>query len=555
MLPLTKEGIYPGLPVYAEVPRRSHQLGLRHVLLTLLAASATAYVLLGSLYRPNEFEVYTCGSPSCARNPAFLVKAKHGAVASENELCSDIGVKILKKGGNAVDAAISTTLCIGVTNMFSSGIGGGGFMTVRLPPLQSNLSSISSSKVMTIDFREVAPAASREKMYVGQSNKARWGGLAVGVPGELRGLKKAHELWGKLKWSDLVRPNAELAKGWKVSKELERRIEMFATPMHNLPEWKAIFAPNGCLLREEGPDVFYKGPIAESILARIRDTGGIMTQDDLSNYEVKVQPALEGTYRGRKIYTTHAPTSGPVLLHMLNLLEKYEDFAADGRTSLNVHRLIEIIKFGFAARTKVADPNFMERADAKHIDEIPTKAYADYIFPNITDGFTHSPEYYNPVYDVPTDHGTSHSSVLDKDGMAVAITSTVNLIFGSMVLDPVTGVILNDEMDDFSIPGVPNAFGLFPSPSVFQVLANLEWGLDASAAVEYGRVHDQLFPTFVDVDNVYPSEIVEDLKNRGHNITISDISRVAAVVQVITKHDDSIYAASDSRKRGRAAGY
>ncbi len=99
-------------------------------------------------------------------------------------------------------------------------------MTVRLPPLQSNLSSISSSKVMTIDFREVAPAASREKMYVGQSDKARWGGLAVGVPGELRGLKKAHELWGKLKWSDLVRPNAELAKGWKVSKELERRIEV-----------------------------------------------------------------------------------------------------------------------------------------------------------------------------------------------------------------------------------------------------------------------------------------------------------------------------------------
>jgi len=179
--------------------------------------------------------------------------------------------------------------------------------------------------------------------------------------------------------------------------------------------------------------------------------------------------------------------------------------------------------------------------------------------------------------------------------MAVAITSTVNLVFGSLVLDSETGVILNDELDDFSIPGTPNAFGLFPSPynypepgkrplsstaptiiedaagdvwavvgasggsrifpAVFQTLVNLDWGLDASAAVEFGRVHDQLFPTLVEADNVYPAELLDALRARGHNVSVADVSRIAAVVQLVTQESGTLYAASDSRKRGKAAGY
>ncbi|KAI0341981.1 gamma-glutamyltranspeptidase [Trametopsis cervina] len=551
---------------------------------------------------------HTCGSLSCARNPAYLIKAKHGAVASENIVCSELGVSTMKKGGNAVDAAVATTMCIGVTNMFSSGIGGGGFMTVRIPTPEGN----KTSEVYTVDFRETAPAAATETMYVGRARDARWGGLAVGVPGELRGLKKAHEMWGKLEWKDLVAPSVELAKGWKVSKLLEMRIETISPVVHNEPDWKAVFAPNGCLLREgdiirrtalsrtlarvaeEGPDAFYTGPVAESIVAKVQATGGIMTLKDLAQYDVRVAPALEGTYRGKKIYTSHAPTSGPVLVYMLNLLEQFEDFVDEGRTSLNVHRILEIMKFGFAARTRISDPSYRKHDSAK-IDEIPTKEYAKVIFPNITDNYTHPPEYYNPVYDVPMDHGTSHSSIVDKDGMVVAITSTVNLVFGSLVLDSATGVILNDEMDDFSIPGVPNAFGLYPSPynypqpgkrplsstaptiledadgefaiaigasggsrifpSVFQTLVNMDWGLDPSAAIEYGRLHDQLFPLAVEADNIYPSRILQDLRRKGHNITVSDISRAGAVVQVVAKQGDTIYAASDSRKLGKAAGY
>lgn len=546
---------------------------------------------------------------SYTRNKAYIIEATNGAVASENEICSNIGVGTLKGGGNAVDAVISTTLCIGVVNMFSSGIGGGGFMTVRIPPSSPN----TSSEVFNIDFREVAPALANTTMYKNDPAASLFGGLAVGVPGELRGLEEAHRRWGTLPWKQLVQPSVELARGWTMQTELSRRIheEFFASLMLGNPDWRAIFAPNGRLLQagetirrtnlsrtlamiaEEGPGALYKGPIANSLVKKVHSTGGILSHQDLEHYRVKVMPALQGTYRGRTVYTTHAPTSGPVLLHMLNLMEHYDALIEEGRTLENMHRYIEAMKFGFAARTKVCDPTFAN--DSTSIEEIPTKAYSDLVFPNITDDRTHAPEYYHPIFDMVDDHGTSHSSVVDKNGMAVALTSTVNMVFGSQVMDPETGIILNDQMDDFSTPGKPNIFGLYPSPfnypepgkrplssttptiiehedgsfylaiggsggsrifpAVFQVILNMDWGMDASAAIEYGRIHDQLYPLMADVDSVYSDEIIARLREKGHNVTISDINRIASVVQVVSKKGDNIYAASDSRKNGVAAGY
>ncbi|KZT10634.1 gamma-glutamyltranspeptidase [Laetiporus sulphureus 93-53] len=548
-------------------------------------------------------------APSYTHNQAYIIEATHGAVASENEICSELGVDILKAGGNAVDAAISTTLCIGVVNMFSSGIGGGGFMTVRIPPPFPN----ASSEVYTIDFREVAPARANTTMYLDNPIASLIGGLAVGVPGELRGLEEAHKRWGSIPWKALVEPSVKLARGWKMQRELARRIriDFFSALMLEDPDWSSIFAPSGSLLEkgeiirrinlsrtlaiiaEEGADAFYKGPIADAFIEKVRATGGILTHKDLENYQVHVKPALQGTYRGRKVYTTDAPTSGPVLLHMLNLMEHYKDLIDEGRTALNTHRYVEAMKFGFAARTKVCDPAFANKSAP--IDEISTKEYSDIIFPNITDDRTHTPDYYHPIFDVIDDHGTSHTSVVDKNGMAVALTSTINMVFGSQVMDPVTGIILNDEMDDFSTPGQPNNFGLYPSPfnypepgkrplssttptiienedgsfylavggsggsrifgSVFQVILNMNWGMDVSAAIEYGRLHDQLFPTFAEADDVYSGEILDGLRERGHNITVSDINRIAAVVQAVTKQGNRLYAASDSRKDGIAAGY
>lgn len=538
------------------------------------------------------------------RNPAYLVKVRSGAVASENKLCSDIGVHVLKDGGNAVDSAIATTFCIGVVNMFSSGLGGGGFMTVRIP----SSSPGKASDMYTIDFRETAPSSANATMYVGKPELAKFGGLAVGVPGELRGLEEAHRRWGTLSWKRLIEPSIALAQGWKVDRELAKRITWYPDLMLKNPAWSAIFAPTGKFLRQgevirrtnlsltlatianKGAGAFYKGPIADSIVLKVQETGGILTHTDLEKYTVQVRPALQGVYRGRKVFTSHAPTSGPVLLHMLNLIENFD---MKERTSLNVHRLVEVLKFGFAARTKVCDPLFNN--STYRIGEISTKAYADTILGNITDDQTHPPEYYKPEYDVLVDHGTSHSSVVDKNGMAVSLTSTINLIFGSQILDPNTGIILNNEMDDFSTPGVPNAFGLQPSPynypepgkrplsstaptimeredgsfflalggsggsrifgALFQVLLNLDWGLNLSDAIEFGRLHDQLFPLRLDADDVYPPDILKDLKGRGHNITVSDVNRVAAVVQAVMREGEFIFAASDSRKNGIAAGY
>ncbi|KAJ7346605.1 nucleophile aminohydrolase [Mycena albidolilacea] len=559
----------------------------------------TAFCALGGLlfnYWPKPAHVGIGG------NPSYLIKARNGAVATENILCSEIGVDVLKAGGNAVDAAIAATFCIGTVAMYSSGIGGGGLMTIRIPPVSAG----EPSEVFTIDFRETAPALANTTMFPPYSNSSRYGGLSVGVPGEIRGLEEAHRRWGTLPWKTLVEPSIALAKGWTIQVELGQRITWFPELMLGNPDWSAVFAPRGRFLREgevirrtnysrtlatiasEGPDAFYKGPIADSLIKKIRATGGVLSHADFENYRVEVKHALQGTYRGRKVYTTDAPTSGPALLHMLNLIEK---FPMTTRTPLNVHRAIEVLKFGFAARTKICDPAFNN--DTKRIDEIPTKSFADAVAVNITDDRTHSAQYYNPEYDVKTDHGTSHTSVIDKNGMAVALTSTVNLIFGSQVLDPETGVLLNDEMDDFSTPGTPNGFGLWPSPynypepgkrplssmvptivehedgsltvvggsgggrifgAIFQTLLNLDWGLDAREAVEYWRVHTQLLPEIVDVDEGYPAHILAGLLERGHRLSVTPL--VAAVVQLIVRRPDGqIFAASDSRKNGIAAGW
>ncbi|KAF8586708.1 hypothetical protein K439DRAFT_1659522 [Ramaria rubella] len=547
---------------------------------------------------------------SANRNPAYQIRAKHGAVAAENIICSEIGVDVLKNGGNAVDAAISTTLCVGVVNMFSassSGIGVGGIMTVRLPPAFPG----GSSEGWAVDFRETAPAAANSTMFSHDPRLSKYGGLSVGVPGELRGLAEAHRRWGTIPWKRLVKPVAQLAEGWEpfeinAAKQRASIYQTFRDLMLGNPDWSAIFAPHGHLLRqgnlirrtslartlhtiaEEGAEAFYKGPILNALLKKIHETGGVLTANDFAQYTPKVTPALQGTYKNRRVYTTQAPSSGPVLLHMLNLLERFDD-NDDGGKSLKLHRSPKLAML--QERIFVTRHLSMSRR-ATLIDEIPTKAYADDIFRNISDDTTHPPEYYNPVYDATIDHGTSHSSIVDASGMVVSITSTVNIEFGSQVLDPVTGVILNDELSDFSIPGQPGTHGLWPSPcvdnypapgkrplssmspviiehsdgsfylaaggsggirifgAVAEVIlgadsamsaaeqANDDW-IDISSAVEGPRVHNQLFPLNVDMDSTFDQEM-------------SDINRVAAVVQAILAKDGNIFAVPQRRAiRGR----
>ncbi|KAF5393357.1 hypothetical protein D9757_000549 [Collybiopsis confluens] len=544
------------LPFPAPAPRPRHKskpVG-RISLALLLCFAFLSYRLYSRLGEPSHPRL---------RNPFYLIEAQNGGVASENVRCSNIGVQTMKDGGNAIDAAIASCLCIGVVNMFSAGIGGGGFLTIRLPPSNS-----SKSEVFVIDFRETAPSLANATMFPPHSNTSIFGGLAVAVPGELRGLSEAHRRWGRLPWKELVQPAAELAREWKVDVELSRRIPLFPNLMFNNPDWSAIFAPRGALLKQgdvihrtnlsrtlsiiatEGPEAFYKGPIADSLIRKIRATGGIMTQDDLDNYSVNVYTALEGSYLDKKLYVPGAPTSGPA-------------YHLDEVSGLNAHRLVEALKFGFAARTRISDPAM--RNDTTIMDEIHTKEFADLIRKNLTDDRTHSAEYYNPLFDAPEDHGTSHISVVDRDGMAVSLTHTVNTVFAS-------------QMDDFSVPGTPNTFGLWPSPfnypepgkrplsstvpliienadgsfylaaggsggslifsALLQVLLNLMKGTNALSAVEYGRLHDQLYPPVTLADSTYPDELLDALRQRGHNVTVMDINRVAAVINVVIRQDN-----------------
>ncbi|KAE9411559.1 gamma-glutamyltranspeptidase [Gymnopus androsaceus JB14] len=564
-------------------------------------------VCLGLIYiplqSPPSLNIPKPGSQ--LRNPAYLIEAQNGAVASENVRCSEMGVKIMKEGGNAVDAAVTSSLCIGVVNMFSAGIGGGGFLTIRVPPSSAN----STSEVFVVDFRETAPSLANTTMFPPGGNSSQFGGLSVAVPGEIRGLAEAHRRWGHLPWEQTVQPVAELALGWEVDVELSRRMLLFSNLMLNNPDWSAVFAPRGTLLKEgdlirrtnlsrtlsiiasEGPDAFYKGPIADSLIRKIEATGGIVSNADLENYTVNVYPALKGNYLGKKIYVPDAPTSGPVILHMLNILERYN---LNEFTGVNTHRLVETMKFGFAARTRISDPVF--RNDTATIHEIRTKAFADAIRKNLTDDRTHPAEYYNPLFDMPEDHGTSHVSVIDKAGMAVSLTHTVNTVFASQVLDAETGIILNNEMDDFSVPGTPNAFGLYPSPynypepgkrplsstvptimenadgsfylavggsggsliftAILQVFLHTLNGMNLLEAVEYGRLHDQLYPPITIADDIYPENLLDALRERGHNVTVFDINRVSSVVNIVVQEQNgTIFAVSDGRKNGIAAGY
>lgn len=565
-------------------------------------------------------------------------------MAAENGVCSKVGLDLLRRGGSAADGAVGTALCVGVLNMFSSGIGGGGFALIRAPASNGS----AEAEHITVDFRETAPGAAYEEMFHGTPEAAKVGGLAVGVPGELRGLEEIWRRWGRLEWKEVVMPSVKLAEEAKVGRELARRLKWLGSFIPEKPEWEEVFMDPSTgkflevgdtirrtayaeTLRQvalHGTDVFYEGPIAESMVAKVQRAGGILTLQDLKDYKVEVRNALQGVWTGgRKAWTTPAPTSGAILLQMMNVLRMlgYERHAEEyhgphhGKKepsiakqieteSLWTHRLIEVMKHAFAARTRLGDPAFLNVTSLLEISKIPTLAMAKSLLPKIDDEQTHSLDYYNPLFDIEEDHGTMHLSVVDEDGMCVGITSTVNLIFGSQEMDRETGVIFNDEMDDSSTPGTPNAFGLRPSPfnypqphkrplssitpliledaqghfevllggaggsriptSVLQVLLNMERGYNLSEAIEAPRLHHQLLPaevgvetTIFDQDDAVLMGVRDVLRAKGHKLSETDVNFGFAVVQGVQKLLDArgevleVRGASDSRKNGWAEAY
>lgn len=383
---------------------------------------------------------------------------KLGAVASESDICSRVGTDLLKAGGNAADAMVGTVLCVGVVGMYHSGLGGGGFMVIRSP----------DGTYEAVDFREKAPAAAFEEMYNNNTEASISGGLASGVPGELRGMEYLHGKYGKLPWRDVVWPAVHIARyGWTVNEDLVSYIESAEAEeyMVNDPTWALDFAPNGTIVKqgdtirrkrlantletiaEEGADAFYTGAIAQATIDALQKENGTMTMQDLADYEVEIRAISQIDYKGYKVTSSSAPSSGAVGLSILNIFGEFEDAGDPAEIKLTTHRFVEAMRFGYGMRTNLGDPLFVEGL-ADYEKSMLTKETAREVRGKISDTTSYGVEYYNPngteSLDTP---GTAHMVAADADGLVISLTSTINLLFGSELMIPETGVIMNNEMN------------------------------------------------------------------------------------------------------------
>ncbi|RKL11945.1 Gamma-glutamyltransferase [Fusarium oxysporum] len=508
-----------------------------------------------------------------------------GAVASEAQECSYIGRDLLARGGNAVDAMIGTTFCVGVIGMYHSGIGGGGFMIVR----------DKKGNYEAIDFRESAPAAAFEDMYQGNVNGSIYGGLSVGVPGEVRGFEYAHKKYGSLPWKTVLQGAIKVAQdGFIVNADMARFIEKTIRDHHNFfvedPSWAEDFTRNA--IAEHGADAFYTGAFAESMVKTIQETNGTITLDDYKNYDVISREVLHTEYKGYDVYGISSPAGGAVSLNILNTMNGYTHKDEDRNTTLHIY--IEAMKFAYGARLHLGDPDFVDGVpELEH--EMLNATTAEKIRRKIDPRKTQKIEKYDPDGIYSSDgHGTSHVVTADGDGMAVSLTTTVNLIFGSFLMDPLTGVILNNEMNDFSIPGVPNEFGFAPAEANFirpnkrplssctplivsnkdgslfavigaaggsriisattqvawRVLTSPSWSI--KDAVREPRVHNQLIPNTLLVEKKFSSYDVPSLVERGHNITWVDEG--LSTVQALTRDSAGVFEVAPEPRQKNSGG-
>jgi gamma-glutamyltranspeptidase/glutathione hydrolase len=539
--------------------------------------------------------------------------AAHAAVASDHPLASAAGAAVLKAGGNAIDAACAAALALGVLHPEGSGIGGGGFALVYIA---------KEKKVYALDFRERAPAAITPARFL-KDGKAvpglsKEGGLAVGVPGEVSGLGLMVKRWGKKPFGACVDPAQKLAaKGapasWRLAEALAALAKepppadpvfakLFVGP--KMPKEKEIFkrpelAATLAKLRAGGPGAFYKGPIAAAIVKAVTDAGGVMTLADLAGYTPTERAPLEASHRGLRVLTMPPPSSGGVaLIETLNILDaRYPtlgDLPKDGPSSpAYLHTLAEAFKHAFADRARfLGDPDFVKM----DVPKLTSAAYAATLAQRIKPGTVLPSDAYGslgPTAMPPKDGGTTHLAVIDAAGNAVSLTTTVNLSFGAHLVAGKTGIVLNNQMDDFVMQvGVPNAFGLIGNeqnavapgkrplssmtptlvmdgdkvkvvvggaggPTIItattEVLLDVvDWKMDAQAAVVAPRVHDQWFPEMLGVEPAIPPATIKALAAGGQKI-----KPVPAIgkVNVLVRTDKGIDAASEPRSPSGPAGY
>jgi gamma-glutamyltranspeptidase/glutathione hydrolase len=547
-------------------------------------------------------------------NPADLpqvstVVARHGMVVAQEKRATRIGVEVLKRGGNAVDAAVAVGFAMAVTYPRAGNIGGGGFMVIHLA---------ARNRQFAIDYRETAPAATTRDTYLDERGepdpkKLRELGTAVGVPGTVAGLALAHQKYGSGKFTlaQLIAPSIVLARdGIPVDDDLADSLP-YAQPM--FARWPAsakIFlrsdgrtlAPGDRLVQTDlartlyaiarnGPRAFYEGPIAQKIAAAVRAAGGLMTADDLKNYRAVERTPVRGSYRGLDIVSMPPPSSGGVLLlQMLNVLEGYK---LRTRDAASLHLMIETMKLAYADRAQhLGDPDTVDVPTAG----LASKRYATALREAI------DLEWAKPSRDIrpgnPAASGgdnTTHYSVVDRFGNAVSNTYTLNLSYGNGLVAEGTGVLLNNELDDFAAkPGAPNSYGLVglnmanaPGPgkrplssmtptivlkdgkpilltgspggsriitAVLQVIVNVfDFRMTVAEAVATPRLHHQWLPDELWVEPGLPAAVLKNLEARGHKIVPRIWGTSANSIQITPK---ALIGAADTRTRGAlAAGY
>lgn len=536
------------------------------------------------------------------------VYGKNGMVASEQGLATQVGLDILKQGGNAIDAAVAVGFALAVVLPNAGNIGGGGFMVLH---------DDKTGKDVAIDFREIAPTKASRDMYLdNQGNvidgKSLFTHDASGVPGTVAGMEYALKKWGTMPLSKVLEPAIKLAdKGFIVSDVLAKTLKEEKSTLGKWSASKAIFFKNGeplksgdllvqkdlakslRLIAKQGAKAFYQGEIATKIAKEMQSHGGTMTLEDLKAYKVVERQPIIGDYRGYKVVTMPPPSSGGVhLIEILNMLEHYPIKEDGVNSAKNIHHMAESMKLAYADRSEyLGDPDFVKIP----VTGLTSKAYANELVKTIDDNKARLSSNIKPGKPQPYESDqTTHFSVMDKAGNAVAVTYTLNLNFGSGIVVEGTGILLNNEMDDFSVkPGVPNAFGLVGgaanaieakkrplssmtptivmknnkpwlvtgSPggariitTVLQSVVNtIDHEMNPAEAIITPRVHHQWLPDELRVEEGISPDTIKLLQDKGHKVvTKAPMGRI----QIIQADDSGFYGYSDPRNPdGKTLGF
>jgi len=547
----------------------------------------------------------SAGNATYASEPS---RSKNGMVVTAEPLATKVGSQILKKGGNAVDAAVAVGFALAVTYPTAGNLGGGGYMVIHL----------KDGTQTTIDYRETAPKAALKDMFIDSSGKfqpklSQEGATSAGVPGSVAGLLHALEKYGSMKLADVIQPAINLAKdgfpltyytakmfegNFKEFKKYESSMKVFSKDGKPFEEGdifkQSDLARSLELIKQKGLDGFYKGKTADLIIEQMKKMNGYITHEDLENYTVIEREPVKGSYKDFEIISMPPSSSGGIaLIQMLNILENYEFNKDEWGSSDYYHKLVETMRYTYADRSKhLGDPAFYNVPQ----NWLISKEYAKEIFKNIKDRAAVSREVNPGVPPKNESEETTHYSIADKYGNAVSVTTTINAGFGSSVVVDGAGFLLNNEMDDFSAqPGVPNMYGLLGSEAnsiqpgkrmlssmtpaivlkdnkpflvvgtpggstiitiVLQVIFNcIQFNMNLENAMDAPRIHHQWFPDEIQYERfAFPTDVKNNLVERGHKI---GRQRGLGLVESIMIDQSSgvFYGVSDKRGAGLAEGF